>query len=40
MKCLIVVDIQNDFVSESLGNEQAQAIVPNFVGKVKRFEGK
>jgi len=40
MKYLIVVDMQNDFISGSLGSAMAQAIVSNVVEKVKRFEGK
>lgn len=35
MKALIVVDMQNDFVSGSLGSEEAKKIVPNVVDKVK-----
>lgn len=40
MKFLIVVDMQNDFISGSLGSEMAQAIVPNVVQKVREYEGK
>ena len=40
MKYLIVVDMQNDFITGSLGSELAKAIVPNVVEKVKKFEGK
>ena len=36
---LIVVDMQNDFVSGSLGTKEAQEIVPAVVDKVKNFEG-
>lgn len=39
MKYLIVVDMQNDFISGSLGSEQARAIVKNVVNKVKTFNG-
>ena len=39
MKVLIIVDMQNDFITGALGNTEAQAIVPNVVEKVKRFEG-
>lgn len=35
MKILIVVDMQNDFVSAALGTPEAQAIVPNVVEKIK-----
>ncbi len=40
MNFLIVVDMQNDFISGSLGSEDAKAIVPNVVNKVKDFDGK
>lgn len=39
MKYLIVVDMQNDFISGSLGSEQAKAIIPYVVQKVKDFDG-
>lgn len=39
-KCLIVVDMQNDFVTGSLGTDEAKSIVPNVVEKVKNFKGK
>lgn len=39
MKYLIVVDMQNDFISGSLGSEQAKAIVDNVVNKVKYYDG-
>ncbi len=39
MKYLIVVDMQNDFISGSLGSAQAAAIVPSVVKKVTSFEG-
>ena len=35
MKLLIVVDMQNDFVTGSLGTKEAQAIVENVVCKIK-----
>ena len=38
MKALIVVDMQNDFVTGSLGSEQAEAIVPAVKQKVAEFE--
>ena len=38
MKALIVVDMQNDFVTGSLGSEQAEAIVPAVKQKVTEFE--
>ena len=40
MKYLIVVDMQNDFITGSLGSPHAAAIVPNVVEKVKTFSGK
>ena len=40
MKFLIVVDMQVDFISGSLGSEMAAAIVPGVVETVKRFDGK
>lgn len=36
---LIVVDMQNDFVSGSLGTKEAQAIVPGVVAKIDGFDG-
>lgn len=40
MKYLIVVDMQNDFISGSLGSDMAKAILPNVVKKVEGFDGK
>ena len=40
MKYLIVVDMQNDFITGSLGSELAKAIVPSVINKVKNFDGK
>jgi len=40
MKYLIVVDMQVDFITGSLGSTLATAIVPNVVEKVKNFDGK
>ena len=40
MKYLIVVDMQNDFITGALGSKLAEAIVPNVVEKVKNFDGK
>ncbi len=40
MKYLIVVDMQVDFISGSLGSEDAKAIVSNVVDKVKNFDGR
>lgn len=39
MKYLIVVDMQNDFISGSLGSEQAKLIVSNVVEKVRKYDG-
>ena len=39
MKYLIVVDMQVDFITGSLGSDLATAIVPNVVEKVKNFDG-
>ena len=40
MKYLIVVDMQVDFISGSLGSDMAKAIVPLVKEKVKNFNGK
>ena len=40
MNFLIVVDMQNDFISGSLGSPLAADIVVNVVDKVKNFNGK
>ena len=40
MKYLIVVDMQNDFITGSLGSKHAEKIVPDVVKKVKNFAGK
>lgn len=37
---LVAVDLQKDFVGGALGTEEAQAIVPNAVKKIKSFDGK
>ena len=39
MKYLIVVDMQNDFTTGSLGSAHAAAIIPNVVEKVMHFDG-
>ena len=36
-KVLIVIDMQNDFVTGTLGNKEAQAIVLNVQAKVKEY---
>ena len=38
MKCLIVVDMQNDFVTGSLGTLEAQAIVPKIANLIKDLD--
>ena len=37
-RLLIVVDYQNDFVDGALGSEQAQAMIPNLVNKLKNTQ--
>ncbi len=37
-KLLIVVDMQNDFITGSLGTKEAQAIVPKVVEKIKSYD--
>lgn len=39
MKFLIVVDMQVDFITGSLGSKLAEAIVPNVVEKVENYDG-
>lgn len=39
MKILVVVDMQNDFITGELGSEDAKAIVPRVVDKIKSFDG-
>jgi len=36
-KLLVVVDMQNDFISGVLGTEEALEIVPNVVGKIRSY---
>ena len=38
-KVLVVVDMQNDFITGALGTPEAQAIVPRVVEKIQGFEG-
>jgi len=40
MRYLIVVDMQTDFVSGSLGTKEAQAIVGKVADKIRAFNGK
>ena len=37
MNLLIVVDMQNDFISGALGTEEAKAIVSNVKEKIENF---
>lgn len=39
MKYLIVVDMQNDFITGSLGTKEAREIVPKVIEKVKNYDG-
>lgn len=39
MKFLVVVDMQEDFISGTLGSEEAKAIVPNVVKRINEFDG-
>jgi nicotinamidase-related amidase len=36
-KILIVVDMQNDFITDALGSPEAQAIVPNVKNKIEEY---
>ncbi|MCD8091013.1 MAG: cysteine hydrolase [Clostridiales bacterium] len=38
-KCLIVIDMQNDFISGSLGTAEAAEILPKAVKAAEKFEG-
>ena len=40
VKYLIVVDMQNDFITGSLGTREAQAILPEVVSKAAGYEGR
>ena len=37
MKVLVVVDMQNDFVTGALANPMAEAIIPNIAKKIKQY---
>ena len=39
MKYLVVIDMQNDFVSGSLGSAEAAAILPALEEKIRNFDG-
>ena len=38
-RILVLIDVQNDFITGSLRNEEAIKAVPNIVEKVKNFDG-
>ena len=38
-KLLVVVDMQNDFITGSLGTPEAKAIVPNVIQKIESWDG-
>ena len=40
MKCLILVDLQKDFIDGALGSPEAQAIVPRVVDKINNYSDK
>lgn len=40
MKVLVVVDMQTDFITGSLGSKDAEKIVPFVLEKVKNFDGR
>lgn len=40
MKTLIVIDMQNDFITGSLGTPEAQAIVPNVKKKIEEYKAR
>ena len=40
MKVLIVVDMQNDFIDGALGTQEARAVLPRVIDKVKGYEGR
>ncbi|MDO4303903.1 MAG: isochorismatase family cysteine hydrolase [Bacillota bacterium] len=40
MKYLIVVDMQKDFITGSLGTKEAEKILPKVIEKVRNYDGK
>lgn len=38
MNVLVVIDMQNDFITGCLGNEQTQKVVPNVVNKILDYK--
>ena len=39
-RVLVAVDLQNDFITGSLGTKEAQAMVDRAVEKIRHFDGK
>jgi nicotinamidase-related amidase len=39
IRVLILIDMQNDFISGSLANQEAQAAIPAILEKIKNFDG-
>ena len=39
IQVLILIDMQNDFISGSLANQEAQAAIPAILEKIKNFDG-
>ena len=35
-KCIVVVDMQNDFIDGSLGTPEAQAMLPHLINKLEK----
>jgi nicotinamidase-related amidase len=40
MKILVVVDMQNDFLTGTLGSEDTKEIIPNVIKSIENFNGK
>ena len=38
-RCLVVVDMQKDFINGALGTPEAQAVLPAVTGRVESFDG-
>ena len=39
MNYLVIVDVQNDFVTGSLGTKEAEEMLPTLLKKVENFDG-
>ncbi|NLK75403.1 MAG: cysteine hydrolase [Clostridiales bacterium] len=39
MEALVIVDVQNDFISGTLGTKEAEAIIEPLVNKINSFDG-